>query len=226
MLNDPKHDEYAIPVELLKNARKSMKKGATREQAAAEVVSLLEMCVEKEPSIREHIALLKLNLVQQHIVVEDRLRLVDTNCEESKDYTLLLNRLRSRRHDQHHRRELTEEELVERRKKHNAYMRERRKDPKIRQKLRRGAIKAYHKRKANDPEAHEQYLAEKRQQRKEDLKDPEKVKRYKESAKKYEKTRQERYHTDPKFRDECRARARAQYNARRAKQRRRNKKEP
>ena len=223
MLNDPKYDHYPIPRELLKYARKKIKKGATREQVAAELVRILEACVERDPRTRDNIALLELNTVQQHIMIEERLRMADPSCEESKDYRILLNRLRSRKHDV--KRKLpTEEELVERRKKHNAYMRERRKDPKVRARLREGAAKAYRDRKENDPEGHERYLAEKRAQRKIDMQDPVKRARIKAHAKKNQVERSKRYHSDPEYREECRAYARAQYNARRARGYRRKKK--
>ena len=223
MLNDPKYDHYPIPVELLKYARREIKKGATRDQMAAEIIKLLEACVEREPETRNNIELLELNTVQQYIMIEKRLRKADPACEESKDYRILLNRLRSRKHDV--KRKLpTEEELVERRKKHNAYMRERRKDPKVRAQLREGAAKAYRDRKENDPEGHQRYLAEKRAQRKIDMQDPVKAARIKAHAKKNQVERSKRYHSDPEYREECRAYARAQYNARRARGYRRKKK--
>ena len=224
MLNDPKYDHYPIPLELLKYARKKIKQGATREQMAAEIVRLLEACVEREPDTRNNVAILKLNLVQQHIVIEERLRMADPSCEESKDYRILLNRMRSRKHDRSNRKVPTEDELVERRKKHNAYMRERRKNPKVRAQLRKGAVKAYHERRINDPEGHQRYLAEKRAKRKEDMKDPVKAARIKAHAKKNQVERSKRYHSDPEYREECRAYARAQYNARRARGYRRKKK--
>lgn len=207
-----------------------MRQGASRDQMAAEIVRLLEACVGQEPDTRKNVAILELNLVQQHIVVEDRLRIADPDCEESKDYNILLNRMRSRRHDRRHRKVLSEEELVERRKKHNDYMRERRKDPKVRARLRRGALKAYQDRKENDPEGHAEYLAKKREKRKRDMQDPEKAARIKEHAKRDQLRRSERYHSDPEYREERRAYARAQYNARRARgwrrKQKRKKKEP
>ena len=218
MRNDPKHDHYPIPLELLKEARKQIKRGITREQAAAHIVRILEECVEREPNIRKEVELLNLNLVQMQIVVEDRLKICDPLCVEGQGdaYDRLLNRMRNRRHEQKKQDSLTDEERAERRKRHNDYVRKKRRNPKVRDKERKWRKKNYAKRKIEDPEGYEAYLAEKREKRAAAMQDPEKAKRMKEHAKRNQQARAEKYRTDPEYRAEEQSRARAYYHFRKA----------
>ena len=218
MRNDPRYDPYPIPIELLKESRKLIKRGATREQAAAWILSTLDLLVKGEPKIRKQIALFGLNIVQRQIVCEDRLKLLDPQCKESegKAYDRLLSRIRNRRHEEKKRATLTEEDRIERRNRHNAYVRKRRRDPKVRETQRAWQRNHYAKRKAEDPEGHDNYLAEKRVKQAEARRDPEKAERMREHSQKYRLQRAERYRTDPEFREEEQARARAYYHLRKA----------
>ena len=222
MLNDPKYDDYAVPVELLKHARKLIKQGATREQAAGAVVDLLEKAIELQPESVKDLPLIQLdNCLMQYILVLERLKIVDPECEESEGWTRLLNRIRGREHDKRRRKDLSEEELERRRRYHTEYMRERRKnDPKILEEGRRASREHYRKRRDTDPEAHAAYLEEKRQQRIKDKADPVKAQRFQKHAKKSWKQRQERYHSDPEYRADQQAAARARYHMSRARKRR------
>ena len=219
MLNDPKYDPYAIPTDLLKHARKQMKRGKTREKVASELSDMLNDAAKEHPEIKEHIGLLDLNILMQFIMIQERLKIVDDTCEESAEYTRLLNRIRSRKHEQNNQRELTEKEQEAKRKRHTEYMRKRREDPKMQEKNRVLSREYYQRRRDTDPEAHAAYLEEKRQKRMEDKKDPKKVKRFQAHAKKSLEQRKERYRTDPEYREEQRAQARARHQVSRAKRR-------
>ena len=117
MKNDPRYDPYPIPLEILTEARRWIRQGATVDRAAADVVRLLDLCAEREPATRQNVNLFKLNIVQRHIVIEDRLTMTQD------DLIKLKGRFRCR--DNYANR--TPEEAAEARKKHAEYMRNYRK---------------------------------------------------------------------------------------------------
>ena len=171
----------------------------------------------RDPDVRERFPFLKEHHRAQFKIINRRLKMADPYCEESADYTRLLNRLRSRKHEAKRMECATEEQKEAQRKRHREYQRKRRQDPVQRERNRQLAREHYHRRKEEDPVEHEYYLALKRVRRQENKKDPVKLARLQEQAKVSREKRQARYHSDPEYREQERAKQRDRYHRRQAK---------
>lgn len=216
ILNDPKTDEFYIPVRALKRAYKMIKNGKPRQTVALMIVEQMNKAAVRRPEVVERFPWLKEHHRAQFKIINRRLRMVDPDCEEFADYTRLLNRFRSRKHEKKRTRFATEAQKEAQRKRHREYQRERRKNPEILERNRRYTREHYQRRKEEDPMEHEVYLYYKRVKRREDKKDPVKLARLQEHARVSQQKRKARYHSDPQYREEEKAKNRARYHRRRA----------
>ena len=215
LLNDPKTDDFYIPVHTLIRAHKLIRGGKPRQVVARMIINAMNAEASKNPQLRDRHPILREDFKSQLSIVDWRLQIADPECEDHEDYTLLLNRIRSRRHEENRRANLTPAEIMARRKRYRDYQRKRRKDPIQRELNRQRAREDYRKRRDENPMDHEVYLYNKRMKRLEDKKDPVKLERFREHAIISREKRKERYYSDPEFREQERAKNRERYYRRR-----------
>lgn len=187
-----------------------------RRGLANSLVRLLHRESEKDARIQMQYAMLELPEYEQQVIVDRRLEMVDPSSREFNDYDTLLKRMRSRKHEKVRPGQEIDERRLYKRKWNREYMRKRRQDPDMRQKYANDQREIYHRRRKENPSAHRNMLLKKRNKRKEHLKDPVQAARLRDHARKGEARRQQRYETDPEYREQQRAKQRERYHKRRA----------
>ena len=182
-------DPYALPAATLKRARRVIKKGVSREEVARAVLDGMRRAAQINPRLLTKIGYLKEHPAEALLILEVRLRLCDPSCNEHKDYSKTIERLRWRRNHQKNKKRRRED--PEWRRAQNAYETERRR-----------------KKRAEDPVYEERMRASWREHAARRGRDP----AYRAKRAEYER---ERRRTDPEYREQERQRTRE----RRARQR-------
>ena len=187
-----------------------------RRSMAESLLRSLHRAAEKDAFIRKQYSMLELPEYEQVVIMDRRLEMIDPSTREFKDYTTVLRRMRSRKHEEIRPGQEPHERRLYKRKWNREYMRMRRAEPAFRKKSADDQREIYHRRKRENPIAHERMLRRKREKRKEHMKDPVQTARIREHARKGEARRQRRYETDPEYREKQRAKQRERYHKRRA----------
>ena len=201
LLNDPRTDEFWLPIRTLKMARALFAGGSTCEQIAR-----LVLASAKAP---EKSAVLNLPESERLAVVMMRLEMADPASDEHDDYKRLLARIRGRREYERRKARMTEEDKEATRERGRENMRRRREDPEYMQQSREYANAAYHRRKEADPVGYEEMLIKQRRYYYEMKKMPEGRAKLKEYQRRGQEARKQRKAVDPWFLEKERAYARA-----------------
>ena len=205
---------FDVMIELEPDIIKTMQK--FRRGMAESLLRSLHRAAKKDAFIRNQYSMLVLPEYEQLIIMDRRLEMIDPSTREFKDYSTVLRRMRSRKHEEIRPGQDPHERRLYKRKWNREYMQKRREDPDFRKKSADDQREIYHRRKRENPTAHKKMLMKKQQKREEHMKDPAQVARLKKHARKGEARRQHRYETDPEYREQQRAKSRERYHKRRA----------
>ena len=110
LLNDPKTDEYALPLGVLKKARCKFKAGQTCEEIAKGILGFMHRTAVKKPNWLDRFPVLSLPKDDQLTIVMSRLEMADPNSPEQKNYQRLLRRFTGRKYHKKAAENMTPEE--------------------------------------------------------------------------------------------------------------------
>ena len=200
LLNDPRTDEFWLPVRTLKKARQLFASGRTCEEIAR---AILASARDSKKS-----AIMRLPESERLAVLMTRLEMANPESDEHGDYKQLLARIQGRRAYARRKASMTEEDKEAERTRLRELMRKRREDPEYMQRHREYAVKSYHRKKEKDPVGYEEMLIQKRSDYLERMKTPEGRAQIKEIRDRHTEKRKQRRKEDSWFLEKERALAR------------------
>ena len=200
LLNDPRTDEFWLPIRTLKMARRLFASGRTCEEIAR---AILESARDSKKS-----AIMRLPESERLAVLMTRLEMANPESDEHGDYKQLLARIQGRRAYARRKASMTEEDKEAERTRLRELMRKRREDPEYMQRHREYAVKSYHRKKEKDPVGYEEMLIQKRSDYLERMKTPEGRAQIKEIRDRHTEKRKQRRKKDSWFLEKERALAR------------------
>ena len=202
LFNDPKYDEYALPLPWLLKCRELFKKGATLEQIRVQLLVDMERMVKNKPQLLDKLPVMKLPPDERQVIIGVRIMMADPTSEEYPQLVKLRTRFRGRKHEKRN-----WDTILARRRKIYHQTKEQRKTPEYRERQKKYQRDWYQRIKTEDPLRHRKMLEAYRRRRAKDKEDPVKLAKLKASARKASEKRQHRMATDPQYRkEECRKR--------------------
>ena len=200
LLNDPRTDEFWLPIRTLKMARRLFASGRTCEEIARLILASSRDTTKS--------AILNLPESERVAVVMTRLEMADPASEEHDDYKQLLARITGRRAYARRKASMTEAEKEAERTRVRELMRKRRESPEYMQRHRDYAVKYYHRKKEEDPVGYEEMLLKQRARYVEQKKTPEGQAQIKQNRERHAEKRKQRRKEDFVFLEKERALAR------------------
>lgn len=195
ILNDPKTDEFYVPHQALKMARRLFVKGYKCEEIARAVLKNM-----RDPS--RH-GVLRVPESDRLAIVMSRVEMADPQSNQHSEYQALLKRLQRRRAHRRYTAKQTPEQRAATKAAHRAqcrdYMRRQRADPEKAEKHRREVREANRRRRLEDPDAYQRQLAYNREYRRKMKETPEGRARIKAYQDRSEAKRKHRIETDPSY---------------------------
>lgn len=213
LLNDPRTDEFWLPIRTLKMARRLFASGRTCEEIAR---AILESARDSKKS-----AIMRLPESERLAIIMTRLEMANPESDEHEDYKQLLARIQGRRAYARRKASMTEAEKEAERTRVREIMRKRRREePEYMQRHREYAVKSYHRKKEKDPVGYEEMLLKQRARYVEQKKTPEGRAQIKQNRERHAEKRKQRRKEDPCFLEKERALARKRQRRFWARQRR------